>query len=556
MTLALLPSAAWAQVTVQNDITSDVTWTANNEYILDGLVFVDRGATLTIEAGTVIKALEASSISTGEGASALIVRRGAQINAQGTASNPIVFTSEFDDLTIDDDMISEGIVDRGLWGGLIILGEAPTNNIETLTQIEGIPGELEAQYGGSNPADNSGTLRYISIRHGGFSISGIEGDEINGLTMGGVGSGTTIEYIEVYANLDDCYEWFGGTVDSRYLVGALCGDDTFDYDQGYQGRGQFWFSIQGADIAGRGGEHDGCSGSRGVCDDTAFSQAIVSNATYIGSGVDAEPSNDDGNSPALRLRENVGAKYFNSVFTDFANRAVRIDDGDTTPDAVARFQAGDLELSNNIFGAFDAGTTWNDIVRVTDAVKADVVATFSSTNDLINGDALLGGIGRDLGTAELDPRPMGGTAARNSSDFSFDELDDWFASVSFRGAFGDDNWARGWTALSDLGYFGDFVTTDVERVDDELPTSISLKQNYPNPFNPTTMIEFELDRAQDVRLAIYDVMGREVAVLVEGTQAAGTYRTQFDARNLASGTYFYSLRTPQGTISKTMLLMK
>ncbi|MBT8399586.1 MAG: hypothetical protein KJO98_03855, partial [Rhodothermia bacterium] len=196
---------ARAQVTVSADITSSTTWTSNNEYLLDGLVFVDNGATLTIEPGTVIKGLEDINITTGEGASALVIRRGAKINAVGTASQPIVFTSELDDVNDPLDLDQR---DRGLWGGLILLGRATTNEPTTDNQIEGIPTNLNALYGGTDDADNSGTLKYVSIRHGGFSISGVEGDEINGLTLGGVGSGTTIDYVEVYANFDDCFEWF------------------------------------------------------------------------------------------------------------------------------------------------------------------------------------------------------------------------------------------------------------------------------------------------------------------------------------------------------------
>ena len=300
--IGALSNLNFGQVLITEDITGNVTWTSDNEYILDGLIFVDSLSTLTIEAGTVIKGKLQSNITTGDGASALIVKRGAKIYAEGTPESPIIFTSELDDVTVPDDLL---LTDRGLWGGLILLGEAVTNQPTTQNQIEGIPNTYNAKYGGSNDEDNSGVLRYISIRHGGFSISGVPGDEINGLTMGAVGSGTTIEYIEVIANLDDGYEWFGGTVNTRYLAAVFCADDAFDYDQGWRGKNQFWFALNPDDESGRGGEHDG-----GDDDETGLPYAIpmISNATYIGSGANSTGVGGDGNDRAIYFRDNAGGK--------------------------------------------------------------------------------------------------------------------------------------------------------------------------------------------------------------------------------------------------------
>ena len=244
----LLTTAVFAQINVTADIASNTTWSASNVYFLDGLIFVNDGATLTIEEGTVIKGKLQANITTGDGASALIVRRGGKILAEGSQTNPIIFTSELDDVNNPNDLTKD---DRGLWGGVILLGKAVTNQPTTENQIEGIPTTEDAKFGGTDDNDDSGILRYVSIRHGGFSISGIPGDEINGLTLGAIGDQTIIEHIEVIANFDDGYEWFGGTVNSKYLVSAFCGDDGFDWDMGYRGKGQFWFLIQGTDEAGR-----------------------------------------------------------------------------------------------------------------------------------------------------------------------------------------------------------------------------------------------------------------------------------------------------------------
>ena len=223
-------------IAVSGSITSDVTWTKDNIYRLDGRVFVENNATLTIEAGTIIKA------SPGQAAfsSALIITRTGMINAQGTASEPIIFTTSAD--AIEPGMITSPNMDpstRGLWGGVIILGEASisaqNDNDQDVSelQIEGVPTSEDALYGGNNDADNSGTLSYVSIRHGGTTIG--DGNEINGLTLGGVGSGTTINHIEVTGNADDGIEWFGGSVSLNNVLIWNCGDDGLDTDQDWIG---------------------------------------------------------------------------------------------------------------------------------------------------------------------------------------------------------------------------------------------------------------------------------------------------------------------------------
>ena len=214
-------------------ITSNTTWTADNIYILQGKVVVANGVTLTIQPGTIIKAEEG----TGTLASALVVQRGGKINAVGTPSQPIIFTSILDNIqsgqlvgtNLDED-------DKGKWGGVIILGNAPVSaaNGDENTQIEGIPvTDQFGAYGGSDPSDNSGIMAYVSIRHGGALIGA--GNEINGLTLGGVGSGTSISNIEVVANQDDGIEFFGGTVNVSNVIVGFQKDDAIDLDMNYAG---------------------------------------------------------------------------------------------------------------------------------------------------------------------------------------------------------------------------------------------------------------------------------------------------------------------------------
>lgn len=532
-------NTAQAQVTVKADISANTTWTSNNTYLLDGLIFVNEGATLTIEAGTVIKGLEQGSITTGDGAAALIVRRGAKIMAEGTAAAPIIFTSELDDVNNPTDLTQR---DRGLWGGVIILGKATTNQPTTDNQIEGIDILTDpALYGGTDDNDNSGVLKYVSIRHGGFSISGVEGDEINGLTMGAVGAGTTIDFVEVYANFDDCYEWFGGTVNTKHLVGAFCGDDTYDYDQGFRGKGQFWFSIQDTDVAGRAGEHDG---GDGVEDATPFSIPVISNVTYIGSGQNVSPApGGDGNGDVLKIRDNAGAKYWNSIFTEFPNQSVDIEDLSAGEDSRARLEAGDIAFVNNLF--WNIGST-NDFATASSFASAVLATNNGFTNPS------LAGVCRTA-TACLDPRPNAGSPAlTGAAPIS----DSFFDNVAYRGAFGEALWLETWTALDANNNLGYISSVDVEEVSAELPLTVELGQNYPNPFNPSTSIEFKVNTAQQVRLSVFDVLGREVDNLVNGVQPAGTYRVTFDASGLTSGMYLYRLEANGSVVTKSMMLLK
>src|SRR5690554_982223 len=218
-------------VTISGNINENTTWTNDKVYILNTRVTVLSGVTLTIQPGTIIK----GEVGSGPNATALIIARGGKLMAEGTATSPIIFTTIADEIKpgqIDSPNMDTGL--DGLWGGLIVLGDAPISADNPSVQIEGIPpSDQNGLYGGSNPMDNSGVLKYISIRHGGANIG--EGNEINGLTLGGVGSGTTIENIEVVSNQDDGVEWFGGTVNVRNVIVWNAGDDAIDTDQAWSG---------------------------------------------------------------------------------------------------------------------------------------------------------------------------------------------------------------------------------------------------------------------------------------------------------------------------------
>ena len=220
-------------IDVSGIITTNTTWTKDNIYFLNNKVVVENGVTLTIEAGTIIK----GKAGTGSLASALIIARGAKLMAEGTAVEPIIFTSENDNIEVGQTAGTNlDETDSALWGGLLILGKAKGSfkgDVDEV-QIEGIPaGDDWGLYGGNDDSDNSGVVKYVSIRFGGAEIG--EGNEINGLTLGAVGSGTVIENVEVVGNLDDGIEFFGGTVSPKNLMVWAAGDDGLDIDQSYSG---------------------------------------------------------------------------------------------------------------------------------------------------------------------------------------------------------------------------------------------------------------------------------------------------------------------------------
>ncbi|MCB0074768.1 MAG: hypothetical protein KDE20_25055, partial [Caldilineaceae bacterium] len=508
-----LPMVANAQTEIRvtdADIPdgATVTWTSDNTYILDGIVFVNPGATLIIEPGTVIKG------ETGQGneASALVVTKEATIIAEGTAKHPIIFTSVEDPL--------DGSLDytfRGLWGGVVILGQASTNNPTEggIKEVEGInevvaEGDTRAQYGGDNDAHSSGIFRYVSIRYTGINVGDQAGNEIQGLTLGGVGSGTVIEYVESFASADDGFEFFGGTVNTKYLVSAFNEDDSFDWDEGFRGKAQFWFAIQANDVGGRTAEQDGATGNE-FFEPYAIPQ--LSNVTYI--GPDAGTAEGDG-AEMLIFRDNSGGKYWNSIFTVYNSATgaqgitVEVVDGDANKpaDSEDRMANGDLVLANNLWWGFGD----NSLAAI--APQDFVQAHLSANNNRI-ADPELRGISRDQ-NGTLDPRPAVGSPAWDAAEVAATG-NDFFTPVAYTGAFGLGNWLEGWTALGELGYT---VGTAIEPVSGEVPAFFTLEQNYPNPFNPTTTIAYTVHSAGHVSLEVFDLLGRSVGVLVDGVVSA------------------------------------
>ena len=331
---------------------------------MDGYVFVNGGQALTIEAGTIVKGAAGSGVD----AAAMIVSAGGQIFAEGTEDCPIIFTFEGDAL---DGSTSYNT--RGQWGGLIVLGDA-TTNFGGPAQVEGIPTDNnQATYGGSNDEDNSGVLTYVSIRHGGTQLGAA--NEINGLTLAGVGSGTTIHHVEVVSNLDDGIEFFGGAVTVDQALVAFCGDDSFDWDQGYHGGGSQWLAVQDQPTGegDRGGELDGddSDDSNVSADEMPFATPTIEGWTVVGVG----------GQQGLLFRNGSGGHVSNGLLCNTSEGIEIEDKTDEVEDAYQRFLAGDLTLTNIVVTGGGAALDYDG--EATDG--ADVLNAYAEANGVISG---------------------------------------------------------------------------------------------------------------------------------------------------------------------------
>jgi hypothetical protein len=425
-------------IQVTNNLAASETWYATNEYVLNGKIYVLSPAVLTIEPGTVIKGLTGTPGDPNT-ISALFITQGAKIIANGTRTRPIIFTSDQDDVYLPDDL---PIHARGLWGGLVLMGKAVINTALNTTGnatnpkydvFEGLPdlqisGQYVHRYGGNDDEDNSGVLRYVSIRHAGFKLT--TDKELNGLSLCCVGRGTTIDHVEMYAAADDGVEFFGGTVNTKYMVSAFNDDDCFDVDQGYRGKNQFWFAIQEPGTKDQGGEWNG-DPKELVLSNAPFANFEVYNATWIGAG-----TNTTGNR-CWQLRDYVAPMVHNSIMTDFGGYGMNVD-----ADSGWFLTNGLIQIDNNIWWQFRdalAETANAQVYVFDDASKSNLVVdpmlvSISRTNDPLY---------------QLDPRLQAGSPGLSTPVTP--PNDGFYTQVAYKGAFKDVNWASGWTALSEYG---------------------------------------------------------------------------------------------------------
>ncbi len=425
------------------------TWKARNTYVLSGKIYIMDGQTLTIEPGTVIKATSGQA----EAATALIVARGGKLIANGTPEKPIIFTSVDDDLGSISDLPKN---QRGLWGGVVILGNAFINHANGQTAIEGIPAtdtEYRSQYGvgteavtgkvwAQDNAHNGGELSYISIRHGGTNIGA--GNELNGLTLGGVGSGTKIHHIEVFGNDDDGFEWFGGTVNSSYLASIYNQDDAFDWDFGWRGENQFWVAVQeqGFDPSNRGFESDGAHS--GNLNAAIFSRPQIFNLTLVGSAASGTPNTTDNN--VMYFTENSGGLIHNSIMMGFGGGVNITDVGGTSGNnSRDRLTSGDLVFKNNI---------WTNVADNTfDGIANNLSTLKNYFEDASNGNVITDSPGITINATSFNLVPTANSLALTKERTALPASTNGFTYIAadYIGAFGSSNWLKGWTAADAYG---------------------------------------------------------------------------------------------------------
>ena len=397
------------EIILSGVITQDTTLTADYTWVLDGAVFIGDDFTetvLTIEPGTYIYGMK-SSIGT------LIIRRNSKIMAEGTASEPIVFTS---------DQVSPN---RSDWGGVIINGKATLN-----TGLE-VPGEGgTGLYGGSDDHDNSGVMRYVRIEYAGREFS--PDNELNGLALQGVGDGTTIEYIQVHMNKDDGIEFFGGTVNARYLYMTGIADDNFDWTDGWRGKGQFWVCQQYGDDCDQGIEADNSADEN---DATPRSHPQIYNITLVGDGRYGSEDSDVG----MLLREGTAAEIKNAIVLDFGEAAIDIDHDATFIngwDAGSSSLNGNLVVDNSIFFDNEALTTGDTDTLFT---ALEFIETLNANNRFANP-----GLINAYDKSNPDYRPSGTSIALTG--YAAPPNDGFFTPVDFVGGVDpNNNWLQGWT---------------------------------------------------------------------------------------------------------------
>jgi hypothetical protein len=425
---------------LQGEITANKQLLKSRRYLLKGTVLVTNGATLSIEAGTVIKGDKATS-------GTLVIGRGAKINAVGTAAEPIVFTS------------NQPKTSRtyGDWGGVILLGRAANN--QSLNQgIEGLVTDPRYQFGGTQDDDNSGVMKYVRIEFCGVALS--VGNEINGLTLGSVGSGTELDYIQVSFSGDDSFEWFGGMVNARHLIAFRGFDDDFDTDQGYRGKVQFGLGLRDPAIAdasqSNGFEADNSVGGTG----TPLTAAVFSHITCVGGSRLARGlGNPDGvdnqaYGRGAHLRRNVSQSIYNSVFIGSNLAGISLDGVETqgkydtgTPEAVelrGNVLAGTRPVSYPARGgdfAFENSTGIGFADPGAVSAQFNAVNLVSASVSSLNVDNLVN-VSRLASPVML---PGVGSPLLSGAIYTGKGGDAFFEKVPFRGAFGTTNWAEGWT---------------------------------------------------------------------------------------------------------------
>lgn len=503
--------------TVTGTISASATWSTGTTVLIQGPVYVTNNAVLTIQPGVVVRGSKAVA------GSALIISKGAQINAAGTSTAPIVFTS-------DQAANSRGVGD---WGGIIMLGSATINYSTGVNNIEGLPVSANSQYGGGvspNDNDNSGTLQYVRIEYGGYVYG--TNQEINGLTMGGVGAGTTIDHIQVSFTNDDGFEWFGGKVSAKWLVSYRNLDDDFDTDNGWSGNVQYGLIVRDPNLA----DAPAVSTSEGFESDndasgtaaTPLTSGIFSNITMVGP---FRGSNTNtiaaGYRRAVRLRRNSNLKIFNSIFMD-TQRGVHIDGTLTEGNATAGTNgasATGLKFKNNTIAGTSNGRVTETNTTVTAFTQSVITWFIANNNDSITNAnpsfsvILIAPYSYTAG----DYRPHASyTAVPNFTD----------AAISA-------------------------VTISTATAVKEIKKEIGYVLMYPNPSVDATTMYVTTTLNSKVNVTVYDMTGKQVAIIAKDAMLEeGTNEFRINTTNFNSGVYFVTIESSVGKETVKLIVTK
>ncbi len=467
-------------VTVSGELTTSTTWSSDKVYLLKGFYYVRDGATLTIQPGTIIRGDRDTKGS-------LIIERGAKLMAEGNINQPIVFTSNFD----------AGSRGYGDWGGVILCGKAAINPPGGTAIIEGGPTSIYG--GGATPddADNSGSLKFVRIEFPGIPF--VPDKEINGLTLGAIGSETQIDYVQVSFSGDDSYEWFGGALNCKHLIAFRGWDDDFDTDFGFRGMLQFCVSLRDKDIADPG------SGSNGFESDndgtgstnTPITSCIMANMSVFGPKYDISTAINSNFKRAMHLRRNTRLSTYNSVFSGWPT-GLFIDGTASQGNATN----GDMKIQRCVMsgmGSFFASSFEQDFF-MTPAFANETLAT----NDLLK---------------YVDPFNL------NQPNFLLKN-----ESVLNAGSIWDN--------------------TGLKVKKNAFSTSV-----YPNPTSANTIIKLNLEKSQNVAVSLYNITGQKVTGIAQDMYHAGENEIRYDASELPKGMYLIEI-TDGTKRSTTKMIVK
>jgi hypothetical protein len=450
----------------------------------------------------------------------LIVARGAKLVADGTAAEPIVFTSNG----------PVGFRNYGDWGGIILLGKASINQPGGEAIIEGgvDDGQGNATYGGGltpDDNDNSGIIRYVRIEFAGIAFQ--PNSEINGLTFGGVGRGTIVDYVQVSYAGDDSYEWFGGTVQCKHLIAFRGLDDDFDTDNGFSGKLQFLFTLRDPNIAD-------VSGSNGFESDndaagstnTPITHAIFSNVTVAGPKVISTTTFNANYKRGAQLRRNTQESIYNTIIMGYPS-GLMVDGGLAEANATADI----LQVKNTII----AGCTNN--FEVASGSTFDISSWFNNASNnnstyTANTEVMLTDV---FNLTVPNPLPAAGSPALTGASFTNSNLTDpFFEAVTYRGAFGETDWSSGWT---------NFTPNNSAYTSIHDPIIISGVNLYPNPMSTQATLELNLLESNNVHIAITDLFGRTIREVLNEELSAGHHTINIQTPGFAVGMYFLLVRT-------------